>query len=173
MACTPVTLVGVGLDCGNVGGLSKVYIADVQDVDAVTITSGSVSAITMEAGKTFKTFSFRKGNAVMNITGTRDDAAGTNFVETSIEVSFNKMETAKRTEMQKIATGNTYAIVKDMNGLYWLVGYSTLDTYANGNVSGTSGTNMGDANRYTLTLTAQTPELPLEVASGIISAIVS
>ena len=173
MSCTPITLNGIGLDCSSVGGLAVVYIADVADVDAVTIASGKVTAITMEAGKTFKGFKFRKNNANYTSTGNRSDENGTLFYSTVLEAKFNKMETAKRTEMSAVAAGNTYVIAKDMNGLYWLIGYSTLETYCHGVVNAATGAAMGDANQYVLTLSSDTPGLPYEVDSSVIAAIVS
>lgn len=174
MSCTPTTLTTVALDCGsNVGGLSVIYIAHTLDVDSVTISGGKVTAITMEAGKTFKGFKFRKNNANYTSTGNRSDENGTLFYSTALEAKFNKMETAKRTAMTAVATGNTYVIAKDMNNLYWLIGYSTLETYCSSSVNAATGAAMGDANQYVLTLNSDTPDLPYEVDSSVIAAIVS
>jgi hypothetical protein len=175
MSCTPITLVGIGLDCGsNVGGLSALYIVDIQDVASVGIAGSEVTGITMASGKTFKSFKFRKGNASLTSAGTRSDENGTLFYTTTIEAKFNKMETAKRTDLAAIAAGNTLVIAKDQNGLYWLVGYSALDTYVFGSASAASGAAMADANQYTLTLTSDTPELPMQVAVAFnISSIVA
>lgn len=174
MSCIPTTLTEVALDCGsNVGGLSVIYIAHTLDVDSVTISGGKVTAITMESGKTFKSFKFRKGNANYSTTGTRTDENGTLFYSTALEAKFNKMETAKRTAMTAVANGNTYVIAKDMNSLYWLIGYSTLETYCSSAVNAATGAAMGDANQYTLTLNSDTPDLPYEVDASIITAIVS
>lgn len=174
MSCTPISLVGVGLDCGSVGGLSVVYIADTTDVSTVTIVNGEVSGITMASGKTFKTFNFRKNNANFTSTGNRSDENGTLFYNTVLEAKFNKMETAKRADMAAITAGNTYVIAKDNNNLYWLIGYSTLNTYVYGNTTANTGAAMADANQYVLTLTTDTPDLPYQLATGFnISAIVS
>lgn len=173
MSCTPTTLTGVALDCGsNVGGLSVIYIAHTLDVDSVTISGGKVTAITMKSGKTFKSFKFRKGNANYSTTGTRTDENGTLFYSTTLEAKFNKMETAKRTEMTAVANGNTYVIAKDMNGLYWLIGYSTLETYCSSSVNAATGAAMGDANQYVLTLNSDTPDLPYEADASFIASII-
>ena len=167
MACTPISLVGVGLDCGSVGGLSVIYIIDKANVSTVTLNaSNEVSGITLVSGTTFKTFNFRKNNANFASTGNRSDENGTLFYTTVLEAKFNKMETAKRTDMAAISAGNTYVIAKDNNGLYWLIGYSTLNTYVFGNTVGNTGAAMADANQYILTLTSDTPELPFQFVSG-------
>lgn len=174
MACTSITLSGVALDCGNVGGLQKVYIAPVDSVSAITITSGKTTAITMESGKTFKEYAFRRGNANFVSTGNRDDAAGTYYVETVLTMQFNKMEHDKRTEMVALVSAPCYVIAQDNNGLYWLIGYGGSNAYYTfGNVTAQSGAQMAEANMYTLTLTAQTPELPNEVDNTIIAGVIS
>lgn len=172
MSCTPVVLTGIGLDCGNTGGVSKVYLVDKAHVTGVTFNgSMEVTAFTMEGSNKFKGYSFRRGNASMNTESSRDDQAGTCPYSTTVEVHFNRMESGKRGEMEKLAKGNTYAIVKDMNGLHWLVGYSTLDTYVAGSVQGTTGATMAEPNRYTLNLSTETPDLPYFVSGSIASVI--
>ena len=122
MACSTV-LTGIALDCANAGGIKKVYIAPITDVTSVTVTAGKVTAITMgEVGKKFKEYSFRKNTASLTKTATKDDAAGTYFVTTTLTAQFNKMETVKRTEMVALARTNCYVIAKDMNGIYWFIG---------------------------------------------------
>lgn len=169
MACVSVTLNGIPLDCGNVGGLKAIYIVDVLDVTGVTVTSGAVTAIGMASGKKFKKFDFRKGNANFTSTSTRNDANGTVFVDTSLTANFNYMETAKRTEMVNLTKANTYVIAKDNNGKNWFIGY---DSYAGGAVNANTGAQYGDANNYVLTLTSQTPELPMEVSDVTLSGVI-
>jgi hypothetical protein len=168
MACSPFAFAGITLDCGNVGGIKTIYIADVLDVTTVTETGGAVSAITMVASKKFKKFEFRKGNANFVSTSTRNDQAGTNFVTTVTTAEFNFMETVKRNEMQGLVTANTYLIVTDNNGKNWFIG---KESYNGGGVNGESGAGMGDANKYSVTLTSETPTLPLEVTDVILNGI--
>ena len=169
MTCSAVVLNGTTLDCGNVGGLKEVYLADILDVTGITVSGGTVTAIAMSSTKKFKKFEFRKNNANFTSTSTRSDENGTNFVDTTLSVNFNHMETAKRREMVSLSKANTYAIAKDNNGKYWLIGYNS---YCTGTASANSGATMGDANNYVLTITSQTDELPIEVVSAAITAIV-
>lgn len=170
MACTPFAFNGIALDCGNVGGLKSIYIADVLDVTSITVLDGEVTAITMDASKKFKEFNFRKGNASFSSESSRDDQAGTSFVTTTTSASFNHMETAKRKEMQGLATANTYVIAKDENGKNWFIGEGS---YNSGGASGASGASMGDANAYELTLTAMTTSLPMEVSNAILEGVIA
>ena len=169
MSCLPVSFNGVALDCGNVGGIRTLYIADVLNVDAVTALDGEITAITMKESEKFKKFEFRKGNANFTSSGSRDDSAGTSFVETVTTASFNHMETAKRKEMQGLATANTYVIAVDENGKAWFIGYNS---YNGGTVNANTGANMSDANNYEVTLTSSTVELPMEVASDVLETVI-
>lgn len=172
MPCS-ITLTGVSLECGNVGGLKELYIAPIEDVSALgfTGTTGGqwLNTITMVSTKKFKKFSFSRGNANFVSTGNRDDAAGTVYNETVVTAQFNKMETAKRTEMVSLSKGNTYVIALDNNGLYWFIGYGS---YVSGGVNAQSGAQFGESNNYVVTLTAQTAELPFEVNPTAISSII-
>lgn len=172
MACS-ITLTGVALDCGNVGGLKKVYIAPIEDVQAIGLTGitggTAIGTLTMVSGKKFKEFSFRKGNANFVSTGTRDDAAGTVFNSTVVTLQFNKMETVKRTEVDQLSKGNTYVIAQDQNGVNWFIGYGS---YAAGSVNGQSGAQMGESNNYVVTLTSETADLPYEVSGALLTAVI-
>ena len=169
MACSTV-LTGIALDCANAGGIKKVYIAPIADVSSVTVAAGAVSAITMIATKKFKEYSFRKNTASLTKTATKDDAAGTSFVTSEVALRFAKMDNAKRTEMQALLTGNVYVIVLDNNGEYWFLGY---DSYCSASAAtGESGTSLGDANQYTINLSAETVEFPQTVDDAIISNLI-
>ena len=171
MACTSVTLNGIALDCGaGLGGLKTLYIVDVLDLSGTPTVSGStITGITMQSGKKFQKFDFRKGNANFVSTGNTNDQNGTSFVSTVVTANFNKMEAAKRTEMQNIVKASTAVIAVDENGLNWFIGYNS---YASGSVNANTGSAMGDANNYVLTLTALTAGLPYEVTAGALSAVI-
>jgi len=171
MACVS-TLLGINLDCdSNVGGLSALYIVPTSDVSVIALgVDGEISGVTMVSGKTFKTYSFKRGNAQFTSTGTHDEKAGTNFYTTELTVSFNKQEKLKRKEMLELSKGQTYMIAKDYNGIYHFIGYGS---YVSGSVVGASGSEMGDANNYSLTMTSMSAELPNTVLSTIIAAIIS
>ena len=169
MACSTV-LTGIALDCANAGGIKKVYIAPIADVTSVTVAAGAVSAITMINTKKFKEYSFRKNTASLTKTATKDDAAGTSFVTSEVALRFAKMDNAKRTEMQALLTGNVYVIVLDNNGEYWFLGY---DSYCSASAAtGESGTSLGDANQYTINLSAETVEFPQTVDDAIIANLI-
>lgn len=170
MSCS-TTLLGIALDCNNTGGIREVYISPCDDVTSVTLTADKISAIAMADAKKFHKYSFRRGTSAMTKTATRDDAAGTSFVTSEVSMKFARMDSAKRVEMQNLLDGNTYVIVLDNNGEYWFLGYNS---YCGATAAGgESGTAMGDANQYTITLTAETNEFPYTVDKTAITSIIA
>ena len=64
-----------------------------------------------------------------------------------------------------LAQADTIAIVKDANGLYWLVG-DTDHPLGISAGEGPTGAAISDRNYYGITLAAQTLELPVEILTG-------
>ena len=59
---------------------------------------------------------------------------------------------------------------KDSNDKYWYLGY---DDYVSSTAGGgTTGTNKGDGNNYTLTLTDQSETYPYEITEDAVDAVV-
>lgn len=164
MACNQ-TISGIVQDClTSKGGVAEVYLANYEDVTAVTVTSNKVNAITMASGKKFKRFYFRPGTSSMTSTLNIDNAAGVNFVQTLLTMLFSRMETTKRVEMSALAVNDLRAIVKDANGVYWLLGEEE-PVIANAG-DGQTGTAKTDANRYSITLEDNNGTFPKEILVG-------
>ena len=158
MSCS-TTISGLSRDCAaSKGGVAEVYIANREDVTAVTLTDGKVSGITMASTKTFKVYQFNRGTASMASTYNVDQANGTRFVGTDLVMVFTRMQTAKRIEVTALAVNDLYVIVKDNNGAYWLLGYDT-------------GTALTDRNGYSVTLHDDSDEMPYEVLGTIIAGL--
>lgn len=169
MSCS-TTLSGLSRDCAaNKGGVAEVYIANREDVTAVTLTDGKVSGITMASTKTFKVYQFNRGTASMASTYNVDQANGTRFVGTDLVMVFNRMQTTKRIEVTALAVNDLYVIVKDNNGAYWLLGYDNPVNIGAGD--GNTGTALTDRNGYSVTLHDDSDEMPYEVLSTIIAGL--
>ena len=167
MACTQ-TLSGLAKDClGNIGGIKAVYLANFEDVSAVTVADNKVSAITMVSSAKFKKYAFKPGTGSMTSTLNKDLAAGTNYVSTDLVLQFNRMETTKRVEMTALAQGELIAIVKDNNDVYWLLGRTEPLMASAGD--GQTGTARSDGNRYTLTLQDNADTWPYEILATVIT----
>ena len=135
MACTQL-LNGIAASCEtNVGGIREVFIANYDDVTAIELdaTSNMIDTITMDTGKKFKQYFFKKNTSSLTSTLNVDPANGVNFVQSDLVLQFAKQETVKRMEIAKLSLGELRVIVKDANGKYWFLGYEEF-------VSATAGT---------------------------------
>ena len=170
MACNQ-TLSGLVKDCSpSMGGITEVLLANREDVSTVTADSGKVTEITMASSAKFKRYAFARNTGSMTSTYTIDQASGVRYVTTDLLLQFNRMETAKRVEISALAVNDLVAIVKDANGIYWYLGYDEPVNASAGD--GQTGTARGDANRYTITLQDNSKEMPMEVDSTIIAALI-
>ena len=164
MACNQ-TISGLVNDCAtSKGGIVEVYLANYDDVTDVAVTTGKVSGITMASGAKFKRYYFRPGTSSMTSTLNLDVAAGVNFVQTTLTMLFSRMETTKRVELSALAVNDLRAIVKDANGVYWLLGEEE-PMIANAG-DGQTGTARTDANRYSITLEDNNSTFPKEILIG-------
>lgn len=164
MACNQ-TLSGLVNDCAtSKGGILEVYLANFEDVTDITVTDGMVKGITMASGKKFHRYYFRPGTSSMASTLNVDNAAGVNFVQTLLTMLFSRMETTKRVEMSALAVNDLRAIVKDANGVFWLLGEEE-PLIANAG-DGQTGTAKTDANRYQIVLEDNNSTFPKEILVG-------
>jgi len=164
MACNQ-TISGLAQDCASsMGGVSEVYLANFDDVTAITVASNKVTGITMDTGKKFKRYYFRPGTSSMQSTLNIDVAAGVNFVQTLLTMLFSRMETNKRVEMSALAVNDLRALVRDANGVYWFLGEEN-PMIANAG-DGQTGTARTDANRYSITLEDNNSTFPKEILVG-------
>ena len=163
MSCT-VTLMGIALDCGtNLSGVKAIYLANDASVGDVTVTEGEISAIDASAG-TFYEYIPAKNTGSLTKTLTKDESTGVMYYTNEAVAQFNKMETAKRSELANIDRGRFKAVVLDSNGKYWFLG---KDNYVSASaVTGQTGAGLDDGNFYTLTLTDISAELPYMLSEG-------
>ena len=152
------------------GGITEVLLANREDVSAVTADTGKVTEITMASTAKFKRYTFARNTGSMTSTYTIDQASGVRYVTTDLLLQFNRMETAKRVEISALAVNDLVAIVKDANGIYWYLGYDEPVNASAGD--GQTGTARGDANRYTITLQDNSKDMPMEVDSTIVPALI-
>lgn len=163
MNCS-ATLTAIASQCGKIlGGLKKFYVINRDKVDTITVTQGAITAITLtgsSAGDGFIEYGFKRGTANVSIAGNADDSGRNNSYTTTATLEFMKQETAKRVALQAIVETDAYAVWEDNNGKRWLMGY---DAAIGSNVNGETGSAFTDNNLYTLTITDNSLELPMEI----------
>lgn len=171
MACT-ATITGISLSCQTgVGGVEVAYGAIKDDVTAITVTDGKVSAITMAMGKNFCEYELHPERSNFSSSQQGDDVSGVDYIQSDVMLSWTHMETSKRTAIESLVGNKLVVIVKDNNGKYWLIGKDRPAKVTARTAE--SGTAMGDANAYSVTITGKDNELPIEVDSSIIAELLS
>lgn len=154
--CTSITSGLNGQSCtANPGGVSQIILTNFADVANVTLTGGTVSAISAVGGGTasFYEYTFRRNTASVNEDLTKDLTTGSSFYTQTGTIVLDKIEKAKRDELSLLDTALIMYIARHSNGSYWLYG-STDGAYVTTNVS-TTGTAKADQNGYTVTIVAE------------------
>lgn len=163
---------GIALDCMDaLGGIKTAWVLGGTGA-TVGITSYALSAtdeITGITGSgTFYKFEVPKDTAMYTETCTVAPAAGTVFYDQAISFQFHKMDTAKRNQLKLLAQNRDLKVVfLDNNGNYWMVGI-TRGAQITASAAST-GTAPGDANNYTVTLTAQEPNPAYRFSSAFVT----
>ena len=172
MACSSITLAGIGVGCKNhLGGIKEVYLIKEDEVASITLDAegGIVEAIELKESASFKTYKFRKGTSQFTSTMTTDEAAGTLSVQTDLALQFSTMESAKRLEIMAMCMDSLKGIVLDSNGRYWLLGYDYPITASA--ATGATGTAFSDFGGYNVTLTDNSKEFPYEIPKSVIDGL--
>lgn len=164
-------LTGILLNCDrSMGGIKRVFITCKDDISSITIANEEVATITLEEGKEFKEYQFRKETGSVSTAITVDDAAGTLYYESTITLQFTKQETAKRIEIAALALTDSVIVVEDSNSNFWLYGYDFPVTLTDGTIE--TGTAFADFNGYNITLLDQAKEPPFKLSEAAIATVI-
>lgn len=170
MACALTS--NYSLDCrDSVGGVVEIYFIESGNIATITEASGNVSAITKASGKVFRKYEQDQDTAFFVENLNANVQNGTLYYQQELTIVLNKMQTATRNELLLLLKNRLTAVVKDANGIYWLLGKTRSLNATAGNTG--TGTASGDRNGYTFTFSAMEPELAPSVASGIIAGLLT
>jgi len=157
---------GRKLPCKDVvGGIKNIWFADYGTLGTLTITNGTLTAIT-GAGTNFYKYEVKGGNNLEQ-TITSSDENGTTFYAQTLTAVLTKIDVLTQVELQKAVSQRPHIFVEDNNGNYFAVGL-TRGCNINGTVS--TGTALGDMNGFTLTITAEEPILAPFVTSTVVTS---
>ena len=166
MYCISATLKGIPTDCeSNLGGIQKVFIANYED-DIFTISADVVSDLS--SAVTWYEYNFRPESSSFTSTLQKNENGG-NYVTTEISLSFARMDTQKRIELNAMALNDMTVIVLDNNQKFWYFGMNRPVVSSTG--TGESGQAFGDGNRYTVTLNATDGKFAPELSDEAIAVL--
>lgn len=177
MACSTLKGVNFSLCDPSMGGITKIYLANADEVSAVTIGTAStlsdegITGITMSGSAKFQEFTVKKNTSSFTSTLTVNDN-GASYVSTVLSYVMPRMDAAKRAAMNALIMAEAIAIVKDANGNYWMIGDKD-NPLTNTAGTGETGTAKGDANQYTVELTAETLGYPQEITADAVASVIA
>lgn len=163
MSSCGITLKGIDFSCkDNVGGIKNIWLADWnaaapsvnQKRFTATIRTGSEPSYTY----VFKLYRIRTGNGSMTSTMNADEANGTVFVQTDLNMKFTKLTEDGRNEVAEILRGNVAAIVETNTGEFYGLGAEHPLTFSAGTAD--TGAAMGDFAGYDVTVQDYCSTLP-------------
>ena len=175
MSCSTLKAVNFSLCEPSMGGITKIYLANADEVSAITVGTAStltdegITAITMSGTSKFQEFTVKKNTS--NFTSTLNVSDnGASYVSTVISYLMPRMDAAKRAAMNALIMAEAIAIVKDANGNYWMIGDKD-NPLTNTAGTGETGTAKGDANQYTVELTAEQNYWPHQVTADAVASV--
>lgn len=153
---------GITNDCGsNIGGIVRAWGACHSEAGKSNVVDNVIPALANPTNEVWNLFEFQKQTGSMTSTSSDNTAATAKLWTTAIVFQFERLETAKRLEINAMALGVTDWIIEDNNGRYWYVGYDFGANLSEGTAE--TGTAYEDFNGYNITLTAVEKQQPYEV----------
>jgi hypothetical protein len=167
MACELST--GFTLDCKDgIGGIKQIVLVDKTEVSSFSLDANEiVTAINGPASGDLYTYELptQTGSFEETINFNRDN--GTVFYTQTVNVMLNKLSSAKRLELQNVATARVIVFVEDTNGNWWAVGYEYGADLSTGTAA--TGTVLGDMNGYTLAFVHETAKRAYKLSGSPVS----
>jgi hypothetical protein len=171
MACVTFSG-GIAKDCANnIGGLTKVYLTDFDNIVGYTQSGGTVSSITMASASYFYEFEFNRNSATFTEDLVKSVEAGSALFEQTLTLTIPRRDVSKRNTLSLLTQRDLAVIIKDSNGLYWYPG-QVEGMYLSESTS-TSGTAKADGSNYVLTLKGFEQDRSSGVTAGIVAALVA
>ncbi len=157
-----------GCDVGT-GGTKECYMIELGNIQTITESSGTITAITKATGKIFRKYQLVQETALFEETITGNRQNGTLFYAQRGNVIINKQQVAVRNEILLLAKNDLVFVTKDNNDTYRLYGREYGLKLLAGTAS--TGTAWGDRNGYSLEFTGNEPELAPFVAEEVIATL--
>jgi len=166
-------LITGGIACGcanNLGGIQAIYITDHCNIDTITASAGTISAITLFTPGCMYEYCFNKNTSSLTEQAVISIENGSLFYSQTATVIIPRREVAKRNALAMLVQKNLFIIVLDQNGLYWALGEQNGVNVTD--IASTTGVVKGDLNGYTLTFLGEEPVQAQEVDPTIMAALI-
>lgn len=165
MACNKLTGFTQDSCLSNIGGIKRVWLAEYVDGAAETATASGITSVTgFTTGITWQEFPLKKNSAQVTSEYQISDG-GSVFVQSTLEMNFNRQDANKRMAMVSLAGNELMAVYEDANGNRWFLGKDNPVSLSAG--GGETGTQKTDVNRYMVSLQDDSLDLPYPVANTL------
>lgn len=166
-------LITGGIACGcenNLGGIQAIYITDFCNLVSTTETDGVIETITLSSPGCMYEYCFNKNTSSLVEQAIVSIENGSLFYQQTATVIIPRREVAKRNALAMLMQKDLLIIIKDQNGLYWLIGEQNGANVTD--INSTTGVVKGDLNGYTITFLGEEPVQAKEVDSAIIAGLI-
>ena len=162
---------GFDLDCKDgVGGVKKIELTLWNDVNLGSVTFDANEIVTALPESTdLYTYDLPTQTASFEETINFNRDAGTIFYTQTVNVMLQKLSSAKRLELQSVATARVVVFVNDANDNWWAVGLDHGADLSTGTAA--TGTVFGDAHGYTLAFTQESVKRAYKLQGSPLSLI--
>lgn len=157
-----------GCDTGA-GGTKELYLIEIENVDEISESSGTVTAITKVSGKIFRKYQLVSETANFEEGLVGNIQNGTLYYDQKGTIVINKQNVAVRNEILLLAKNRLVVVIKDNNDTYRLYGRQNGLKLETGTAA--TGTAWGDRNGYTLNFVGKENELAPFVAESVIETL--
>lgn len=162
----------IALDCiDSVGGLKAAYIGVDVAISSVSYDADNLITGLTGATGTFYQYELPKDTASFTETFNISNTNGTAYYDQAITINIQKLSAEKRNQLLLLSRNRDIKVIfQDNNDNYWLMGKDRGGVITAG--TSVTGTAVGDAAQYTITITAQEPEMAYQLSSlSILSGI--
>ena len=170
MACNLTSAIAV--DCSeSIGGVKAAYVGVNVVISSVSYNAqNEITGLTGATG-TFYQYELPKDTATFTETFNISNTNGTAFYDQALTINLQKLSAEKRNQLLLLSRNRDIKVIfQDNNDNYWLVGKDRGGVISAG--TSVTGTAPGDANQYSITISAQEPDMAYEITSlSVISGI--
>jgi hypothetical protein len=168
MSCALQQSFSFSCDTGA-GGLKELFLIELDNINTVTESSGTLTAITKATNKVFRKYQLVQDTASAEEALVGNLQNGTLYYDQKVTVVINKQNVNMRNEILLLAKNRLAIVCVDNNDSYRLYGWDQGVRLNEGNAG--SGTAWGDRNGYTLTFSGKQRELALFVNSATLATL--
>lgn len=154
----------IALDCiDSIGGIKAAYIGvDVNWVSFAYNSDNMIIGATASPTASFYEYQLPKDTASFTETFNISNTNGTAFYDQALTIVLQKLSADKRNQLLLLSKNrNIQVIFIDNNNKIWLMGSSRGAVISAG--TSVTGVAPGDANQYSITISAQEPAMAYEI----------